>query len=73
MASIIKARRSVRCAALTGALLLSTASAALAEPTSYEASQAAQACAADHLDPGSAAYSDCVDATLWNEQNLAAR
>ena len=74
MTIIIEARRLVRYAALTGALLLSAAPAALAEQTGYEASQAAQACAADlHLDPSSTAYSDCVRATLWSQQDLAAR
>ena len=74
MTSIIEARRLMRCAALTGALLLSAAPAALAEPTGYDRGQAAQACAADlHLNRASAAYSDCVRETLWNQQDLAAR
>lgn len=64
---------SLRGAALAGALLLFAAPAALAQSSGYDASQAAQACAADQLDPGSAAYSNCVQATLWNDQDLAAR
>ena len=60
-------------AALSTALLFAAPS-AMADSLGLPATMAAHACAADlHLNPAAAAYSDCVSATLWNEQNIAAR
>jgi hypothetical protein len=73
MTIFIQGTRLLIGAALSAALLLA-APAAMADSLGLPATMAAHACAADlHLDPAAAAYSDCVSATLWNEQNIAAR
>lgn len=65
--------RLLRGAVLSTALLFA-ASPVMADSLGLPEMMAAHACAANlHLDPASAAYSDCVRVTLWSEQDLAAR